>query len=191
MAIYLFFMYFIQHCFICHPTDSTVSEDAGIEPRTAILTLAVRRSNYTWLDLIHSRLDPIHNSAIDLIHPRLDLIHKSLDDECSVLQSFCSESGMGCPPPPSPHWNREEYRRTCERSIDDYQGRREVCTTPDQVNHGPCCCTLAPPPSLAGAGGSAIGWPMANHRRGWWREKMRRLILRSLFENGILVVYDV
>jgi hypothetical protein len=34
----------IQHCFICHPSDSTVSEDAGIEFRTvATLALAVRR----------------------------------------------------------------------------------------------------------------------------------------------------
>jgi hypothetical protein len=24
-------MYFIQHCFICRPSDSTVSEDAGIK----------------------------------------------------------------------------------------------------------------------------------------------------------------
>jgi hypothetical protein len=31
----LFFSkYFIQHCFICLPSDFTVSEDAGIEPRT-------------------------------------------------------------------------------------------------------------------------------------------------------------
>ncbi len=27
-------MYFIQHCFICRPSDSTVSEDAVIEPGT-------------------------------------------------------------------------------------------------------------------------------------------------------------
>jgi hypothetical protein len=27
-------IYCIQHCFICRPSDSTVSEDAGIEPRT-------------------------------------------------------------------------------------------------------------------------------------------------------------
>jgi hypothetical protein len=33
-------MYFIQHCFICRPSDSTVSEDAGIEPRT-VATLAL------------------------------------------------------------------------------------------------------------------------------------------------------
>jgi hypothetical protein len=27
------FQYFLQHCFICRPSDSIVSEDAGIEPR--------------------------------------------------------------------------------------------------------------------------------------------------------------
>jgi hypothetical protein len=40
-------MYVIQHCFICRPSDSTVSEDAGIEPRTvATLALTARRSNH-------------------------------------------------------------------------------------------------------------------------------------------------
>jgi hypothetical protein len=28
----LFFMYAIQQCFICRPSDSTVSEDAGRDP---------------------------------------------------------------------------------------------------------------------------------------------------------------
>ncbi len=38
-----FFYYFIKHCFICSPSDSTVSEDAGNEPRTIVTsTLAVR-----------------------------------------------------------------------------------------------------------------------------------------------------
>ncbi len=38
--------YCTLHCFIRHPSDSTVSEDAGIEHRTvATLALAVRRSN--------------------------------------------------------------------------------------------------------------------------------------------------
>jgi hypothetical protein len=42
-----FSMYCIQHCFICSPSDSTVSEAAGIEPRTvATLALAVGRSNH-------------------------------------------------------------------------------------------------------------------------------------------------
>jgi hypothetical protein len=40
----------IQHSFICRPSDSTVSKDAGIEPRT----VATRsNSSTTWLDLIH------------------------------------------------------------------------------------------------------------------------------------------
>ncbi len=44
------FMYFIQHCFICHLSDFTMSEDAGIEPKTvATLALAVRRSNHSLL----------------------------------------------------------------------------------------------------------------------------------------------
>ncbi len=43
-----FFMYFIQHCVVCRPSDSTVSEDAGIEPRTvATSALAVRRFNHS------------------------------------------------------------------------------------------------------------------------------------------------
>jgi hypothetical protein len=37
-----------QHSFFCRPSDSTVSEDAGIEPRTvATLALAVRRSSHS------------------------------------------------------------------------------------------------------------------------------------------------
>ncbi len=44
----IFFSYYIQHCFICRPSDSTVPTNAGIEPRTvATSALAVRR-----LDLI-------------------------------------------------------------------------------------------------------------------------------------------
>jgi hypothetical protein len=30
---FFLFMYDIQHCFICRPLDSTVLEDAGIEPQ--------------------------------------------------------------------------------------------------------------------------------------------------------------
>jgi hypothetical protein len=33
-VFFSFFMYAIQNCFICRTSDSTVSEDAGIEPRT-------------------------------------------------------------------------------------------------------------------------------------------------------------
>jgi hypothetical protein len=41
-------MFFIQRYFICCPSDSTVSEDSGFDPRTvATLALAVRRSNHS------------------------------------------------------------------------------------------------------------------------------------------------
>jgi len=42
---------FIHHCLICHPSDSTMSENAGSEPRT-VATLAIT----TQLDLIHGNL---------------------------------------------------------------------------------------------------------------------------------------
>ncbi len=41
-------MHVIQHCFVCRPPDSTVSEYAGIEPNTvATLALTVKRSNHS------------------------------------------------------------------------------------------------------------------------------------------------
>jgi hypothetical protein len=41
-------MYVIQHCFICSLSDSTVSEDAGIESWTvATLALTSRSSNHS------------------------------------------------------------------------------------------------------------------------------------------------
>jgi len=43
-----FVMYVIQHCFICRPSNSTVSEDAGIEPRgVATLALTASRSSHS------------------------------------------------------------------------------------------------------------------------------------------------
>jgi hypothetical protein len=50
-----FFSYCIQHCFICRPSDSTVSTDAGIE----LLQLVHWQSEAltTRLDLIRTRLD--------------------------------------------------------------------------------------------------------------------------------------
>ncbi len=63
-----FCIYFIQHCFICRLTDSTVSEVAGIEPRTVA----------TRPDLIHysARLDHIQNS--DRYHPHSARSHPKL-----------------------------------------------------------------------------------------------------------------
>ena len=45
---FLIFLYDIQQGFICRPSDSTVPQDAGIEPRTVATTaLAVRSSNHS------------------------------------------------------------------------------------------------------------------------------------------------
>jgi hypothetical protein len=45
----LSFMYYIQHCFICRPSDSTVSEDARMNPGQLRL---YGIDCQTWLDLI-------------------------------------------------------------------------------------------------------------------------------------------
>ncbi len=50
-----FSMYVSKHCFICRPSDSTVYEDVGIEPKTvAASALAVRRSSHSATSLQHS-----------------------------------------------------------------------------------------------------------------------------------------
>jgi hypothetical protein len=55
---FLFFAYYIQHCFICRPSDSTVPTDAGIEPRTFATGALASDSLTTRLDLIRlQRLD--------------------------------------------------------------------------------------------------------------------------------------
>jgi hypothetical protein len=58
-------MYFFQRCLICRPSDSTVSKDAWIKPRTfATSALAIRCSNHSArsnpheLDLYHSAIGP-------------------------------------------------------------------------------------------------------------------------------------
>ncbi len=51
--VFFLFMFDIQHCFICRPADSTVSVDAGIEPRAVAITALAVRALTTRLDLIH------------------------------------------------------------------------------------------------------------------------------------------
>ncbi len=95
-----FFMYVFQHSVICRPSDSGMSEDAGIDPRTAAtLALTIRCSNHsarshqkrsynpTRLDLIHkealtTRLDLIHNPARS--HPPLGQISSTTRQDSST-----------------------------------------------------------------------------------------------------------
>jgi hypothetical protein len=73
-------MYNIQHCFICRPSDFTVSEDAGIEPRKVATTaLAVRRSNHT------ARSHP-QNSARS--HPQSAKSHPPVPHVCVHCMIF-------------------------------------------------------------------------------------------------------
>jgi hypothetical protein len=65
-----FLTYIIQHCFICCPSESNVSEDGGIE-------YMILRHWHWQCDALTTWLNLILNSAIDLIHTRLDLIHYS------------------------------------------------------------------------------------------------------------------
>ncbi len=59
---FFLYMYDIQHCFICRPSDFTVSEDAGIEPRTVATTaLAVRRSKHSARSHPHSARSHPHS----------------------------------------------------------------------------------------------------------------------------------
>ncbi len=52
---------FWKATFICRPSDSSVSEDAGIEPKTiATSTLAVRRSNHSVRSHPQTQIDLIH-----------------------------------------------------------------------------------------------------------------------------------
>ncbi len=52
-----------QHCFICRPSDSTVSEEAGIEPRTvATLALTARRSIHQARSYLHSARSNPHSA---------------------------------------------------------------------------------------------------------------------------------
>jgi hypothetical protein len=50
----IFFLYVIQHFFICRTSNSTVSEDATIEPRPVATTALIVRLSY------HSAIDVIH-----------------------------------------------------------------------------------------------------------------------------------
>ncbi len=54
---YFIFMHIFQHCFICRPSESPVSEDAGTNPGLLRLWHRLSDAITTWLDLIHNRLD--------------------------------------------------------------------------------------------------------------------------------------
>ncbi len=98
-------MYDFQHCFICRPSDSALSEDAGIEPRTVAPTaLTVRRSNHS------ARSHPqwtrsCHNSY---------LLWRS-DAECGLYEDGCP--GRGAPGPQRRPGTGEQVRHRPQLAV--------------------------------------------------------------------------
>ncbi len=119
---FFLFMYVIQHCFICCPSDSTVLEDAGIEPRTdASLALTARRSNNSAISHPHSAISHHHSARSHphsaRFHPHIKLLLKlktprkiifssrqlnistwlagKSDQESATLATYCRREGAG------------------------------------------------------------------------------------------------
>ncbi len=65
--IFFFFSYYIQHCFICRPSDSTVPTDAGIEARTVALAGPLHWQS----DVLTTRLDLIRISHSQAAYRKL------------------------------------------------------------------------------------------------------------------------
>ncbi len=108
-------MYCIQHCFIRRPSDSTVSEDAEIEPRTvATSALAVRH----WLDLIHKlgQIQLYRKQVQKLETLNITKQHKilSCSNENKKLNKFLT-SFLQVQNPHPPHCERELYHRFADR----------------------------------------------------------------------------
>jgi hypothetical protein len=97
--LFKFFLcvYFIQLCFTCTPSDSTVSEDAGIE-HVATLPLTVRRSNpsATSHPQFLTKIFPKKNLTLDKVPldrtecgwdlaERLDLEHLAVIAEVAIV----------------------------------------------------------------------------------------------------------
>jgi hypothetical protein len=75
----MFFSSYIQHCFICRPSDSTVSTDAGIEPRTVAL--------------VHWQSDAL---TTDHIRPRSNPYYISRKSETAMDRSGGALYFLGC-----------------------------------------------------------------------------------------------
>jgi hypothetical protein len=61
MNIVIFYVLF-QQCFNCRPSDSTVSEDAGIEPSAGIIEQSMGARNRVGIGLLF-RPDRLHRLA--------------------------------------------------------------------------------------------------------------------------------
>jgi hypothetical protein len=68
-------MYVIHLCFICLPSDSTVSEDDGIEPRTVATLALTPDALISRLDLVHYFYSFYFNHLILCLHKKFLLFY--------------------------------------------------------------------------------------------------------------------
>ncbi len=82
-------LFFIQYCFICRPSDSTASGDAGIEPRTVDTSaLAVRSSSHSATS--HPLLGYISSTSTFCIFENMRQIFPSKINDNNSLTHFPS-----------------------------------------------------------------------------------------------------
>ncbi len=65
---FIFWKYLIQHCFICRPSDSAVSADAGIEPQAIVRTRRVANYGIYWIVCILCILLSLIENVCRLVH---------------------------------------------------------------------------------------------------------------------------
>ncbi len=80
-------IYCILHCFSCRPSDSTLSEDAGIEPRTVATSALLSDA----LDLIHIFLFTVSHVFVS---PLLSLFYLLFSHCLRLLHHFYSPLGV-------------------------------------------------------------------------------------------------
>ena len=95
---------FIPHCFVCRPSDSAVSEDAGIEPKTVATSASVvRRQKYkTLLKLVKNLVDIQIYHSLSFLYSTYRLILNCTNMH-SVCFSYVWKGICTITPPPLPH----------------------------------------------------------------------------------------
>ncbi len=96
---YIFFIYFIQHCFICHPSDSTVGLNPGLLPlkhwRHLEMFIVHYASVFVFCDKIYTfttlsleKIGNVANLCTDIYFPRIKNLFRLLTAEQLLNSRF-------------------------------------------------------------------------------------------------------
>ncbi len=146
IRIFFFFMYVIQHCFICRPSESTVSEDAGIKPRTvATLALTARLFNHSARSHPHSArshivLNPGFRYSSDINHILLLVLMAKAGFTYTVWGQLFTNTASDY------NKGQRQLTSTCVRhypqhTLPSQHGQKHLdlpCTSIAQKEHIPC-----------------------------------------------------